>query len=153
MRLHGLSMLATLMAVAGCTARTAQRVANDRGAPPQLQALLDEAVSAGIPGISAAVATHDSVVWVGVAGKADLQTGAPVRPDMLFGVGSITKTFVAVVILQLAEEGRLDLNATAASLLGPAVEGIPNAKRATLAQLLNHTGGVPSWEDEPVWTG
>jgi D-alanyl-D-alanine carboxypeptidase len=141
MRRHGLAMLATLMVVAGC----------DRGAAPQLQAHLDEAVSAGIPGISAAVATRDGVVWVGVAGKADLQTGAPVRRDMLFGVGSITKTFVAVVILQLAEEGRLDLNSTAASLLGAAVEGIPNAKRATLAQLLNHTGGVPSWEDDPVW--
>jgi len=97
------------------------------------------------------MATRDSVVWVGVAGNADLQTGAPVRPEMLFGVGSITKTFVAVVILQLAEEGQLDLNATAASLLGTAVEGIPNAKRATLAQLLNHTGGVPSWEDDPAW--
>jgi CubicO group peptidase (beta-lactamase class C family) len=77
MRLHGLSMLATLMAVSACTTRTAHRVADDRGAAAELQGLLDEAVSAGIPGISAAVATRDSVVWVGVAGKADLQTGAP----------------------------------------------------------------------------
>jgi D-alanyl-D-alanine carboxypeptidase len=56
-----------------------------------------------------------------------------------------------VVILQLAEEGRLSLDSTAASYLGPAVAGIPNADRATLTQLLNHTGGVPSWEDDPVW--
>ncbi len=70
---------------------------------------------------------------------------------MLFGVGSITKTFAAVVILQLVEEGRLDLHATAASLLGVAVAGIPNADQATIAQLLNHTGGVPSWEDDPAW--
>lgn len=70
---------------------------------------------------------------------------------MLFGIGSITKTFVAVVTLQLAEEGRLDLNATAANLLGTAVRGIPNVDKATIAQLLNHTGGVPSWEDDPAW--
>jgi D-alanyl-D-alanine carboxypeptidase len=70
---------------------------------------------------------------------------------MLFGVGSITKTFVAVVILQLAEEGRLDLNATAESLLGSAVAGVPNVATATLGQLLNHTSGVPSWEDDPAW--
>jgi D-alanyl-D-alanine carboxypeptidase len=108
-------------------------------------------VAAGIPGIAAAVATRDSVVWSGVAGMADLEAGTPVRPNMLFGIGSITKTFVAVVILQLAQEGRLDLNATAGSLLGSAVDGIPNAEVATVAQLLNHTGGVPSWEDDPVW--
>lgn len=41
------------------------------------------------------------MVWTGVAGKADLQTGAPERPDMLFGIGSITKTFVMVVVLQM----------------------------------------------------
>jgi D-alanyl-D-alanine carboxypeptidase len=138
--------LASLIVVSACTAHTAER-----RAASELQALLDEAVSNGIPGISAAVATRDRVVWTGVAGMANLQTGAPVRSDMLFGVGSITKTFVAVVILQLAEEGRLDLNSTAALLLGAAVAGIPNADKATLAQLLNHTGGVPSWEDDPAW--
>lgn len=125
--------------------------ADHRSARSGLQILLNEAVSNGIPGISVAVATRDGVVWTGVAGKADVHTAAPVRSDMLFGMGSITKTFVAVVMLQLAEEGRLDLKATAASLLGSAVEGIPNADKATIAQLLNHTGGVPSWEDDPAW--
>lgn len=130
-------------------ARTLSR--EQRVAATELAELLDEAVSKGVPGISAAVATRDGVVWRGVAGKADLQSGEPVRPEQLFGVGSITKTFVAVVILQLVEEGRLDLNATAASILGAAVNGVPNADQATIAQLLNHTGGVPSWEDDPTW--
>jgi D-alanyl-D-alanine carboxypeptidase len=121
------------------------------GPASELQSLLEEGVAKGIPGIAAAVATSEGVVWSGVAGMADLESGTPVRPDMLFGIGSITKTFVAVVTLQLAEEGRLDLGATAGSLLGPAVDGIPNADRATVAQLLNHTGGVPSWEDDPEW--
>jgi D-alanyl-D-alanine carboxypeptidase len=121
------------------------------GAQSELQTLLDEAVGNGIPGISAAIATADGLVWTGVAGKADLKTGAPMHPDLLFGIGSITKTFVAVVILQLVEEGRLDLNVTAASLLGAAVEGVPNADKATIAQLMNHTAGVPSWEDNPAW--
>lgn len=143
--------LASLVVVSACTAGKAERSPDQRGAASELKALLDEAVASGIPGISAAVATGDSVLWTGVAGKTDLQTGAPVRPEMLFGIGSITKTFVAVVILQLTEEGRLDLNATAASLLGAAVDGIPNAEKATLAQLLNHTGGVRSWEDDPAW--
>jgi D-alanyl-D-alanine carboxypeptidase len=138
------TILASLVVVPSASAQQA-------GAGAALQALLEKAVAEGIPGISAGVATRNGVVWTGVAGRADLQTGTLVRPDMLFGVGSITKTFVAVVILQLAQEGRLDLNTTAASVLGSAVAGIPNADKATIAQLLNHTGGVPSWEDDPEW--
>ena len=152
------AILALSVALVGCdskqtrpTAQTSGISADQRGVQSGLQTLLNEAVSKGIPGISVAVATHEGLVFEGVAGKANLQTGTPVRSDMLFGIGSITKTFVAVVILQLAEEGRLDLKTTAASLLGAAVKGIPNANKATIAQLLNHTGGVPNWEDDPVW--
>ena len=129
------TILALIAALLGSTseqkkspAQTGGMGADHSSAASGLQILLDEAVSNGIPGISAAVATRDGVVWTGAAGKADLQTGAPVRSDMLFGMGSITKTFVAVVILQLADEGRLDLKTTAENLLGPAVEDIPNAR-------------------------
>lgn len=146
-----LPALVGLIAVSSCADRTTLDDADQSNAPFALQALLDEGVTQGIPGLSAAVATRDSVVWTGVAGLADIRGGVPVTSDMLFGIGSITKTFVAVVILQLAEEGRLDLDATSASVLGPAVSGVPNADKATIAQLLNHTGGVPSWEDDPSW--
>lgn len=143
--------LACLLIARACSKQNTITDPGQQGAGYELQALLDKAVRAGIPGITAALATRNGVVWRGVAGRADLQTGEPVRPDMLFGIGSITKTFIAVIILQLIEAGRLDLNATAQSLLGGAVEGVPNADKATIAQLLNHTGGVPSWEDDPSW--
>lgn len=121
-------------------------------AAARLQRLLEERVAYGSPGMSAAVVSGGQVVWTGTAGTADLKTGKPVTPDMLFGIGSITKVFVAVVVMQLAEEGRLDVNDTAAKLLDPAdVEGIANADTATLAHLLAHTSGIPSWEDDPVW--
>ncbi len=139
-----------LLVMSACTGLGAGNAAG-RSAASQLQLLLDTAVSHGIPGVSAAIATRKGIVWTGIAGEADLQSGAPIRPDMFFGMGSITKTFAAVVILQLVQEGKLDLNATPASVLGSAVAGIPNADKATIAQLLNHTGGVPSWEDDPVW--
>jgi D-alanyl-D-alanine carboxypeptidase len=139
-----------LLVISACAHRGAEDTASTDPAS-QLQSLLDSAVARGVPGISAAIATRNGVVWTGVAGKADLESGALLRPDMLLGMGSITKTFTEVVVLQLAQEGKLDLNATAASILGSAVAGIPNADKATVAQLLNHTGGVPSWEDDPVW--
>ena len=109
-------------------------------------------VTQGLPGASAAVATRQGVVWTGTAGAADLTTGRPLHEANLLGVGSITKTFVAVLVLQLSEEGKLPLQRTVQDVLGrAAVRGIPNADRATLAQLLDHTGGVPSWEDDSLW--
>lgn len=120
--------------------------------PQQLQAELDKAIAQGVPGVSAAIATRDGVIWTGAAGFADIKAKTPLTTDHLFGIGSITKVFVATVIMQLAQEGRLDLNRTAADILGPEVtKGLANADRATLAQLLNHTGGIPSWEDDPRW--
>ena len=121
-------------------------------ASAQLQRLLEARVASGSPGMSAAVVSDGRVVWTGTAGTADLATGTPVTTDMLFGIGSITKVFVAVVVLQLAEEQRLRVDDTAADILGPAaVQGIANADTATLAQLLAHTSGIPSWEDDPMW--
>jgi D-alanyl-D-alanine carboxypeptidase len=116
-----------------------------------LQKLLDAAVSEGIPGLSAALATSAGVMWSGTAGYANIQTGEPVRPDTLFGIGSITKTLVAVVVLQLVEEKRLRLEDTPSRVLGSAVDGIANADKATLAQLLSHTSGIPSWELDAAW--
>lgn len=138
------------MALAAIACKPAQSPPTESVAM-ELQTLLDEAVARGVPGISAAIADSSGVIWTGVAGQADVLAGTPIQPEMLFGIGSITKTFAAVVLLQLADEGRLDLTATAASILGPAVAGIPNADRASIAQLMNHTSGVPSWEDDPVW--
>jgi CubicO group peptidase (beta-lactamase class C family)/acetylornithine deacetylase/succinyl-diaminopimelate desuccinylase-like protein len=120
--------------------------------PQQLQAALEKAVEQGAPGVSAAIATRDGIIWTGTAGYADLKAKTPLTTSTLFGVGSITKVFVTTVIMQLSQEGRLDLNRTAADILGGEVtKGIANADRATLAQLLAHTGGVTSWEDDPRW--
>ncbi|MBC8155691.1 MAG: beta-lactamase family protein [Bacteroidetes bacterium] len=116
-----------------------------------LTAELQKIVDQGVPGISAAIATSQGVIWTGVAGCSNVVTRQPLHEANLLGIGSITKTFVAVVILQLVEEGKLSLNHTAQDVLGGMVQYIPNANQATLAQLMNHTGGVPSWEDDSLW--
>ena len=117
----------------------------------KLQDCLDCGVEEGLPGISAAIAGRAGLRWTGVSGLADINSHRYVRSDMLYGVGSITKTFIAVIVLQLAEEGHLQLHHTVADVLGAAAEGVPNAEFATIAQLLRHTSGVPSWEDNPTW--
>lgn len=117
-----------------------------------LKDALRQRVEAGMPSVSAAIATRCGVVWTGAAGEADIATHRPASASDLYGIGSITKTFVAVVVLQLVEEGKLRLDQTPAGILGQAVtQDIANAKTATLAQLMNHTSGIPSWEDAPRW--
>lgn len=125
--------------------------------PPQItqRVLKDDLqhwVDGGFPSLSVALATYCGVVWTGAAGYADVATRKPASPHNIYGIGSITKTFVAVVVLQLVEEHKLRLNDTPAAILGrSSVKDIPNTATATIAELMNHTSGIPSWEDSPRW--
>jgi len=116
-----------------------------------LHELLEQAVASGIPGVCIALATRAGVIASDVAGWSCLQTHDRLQSDQLFGIGSVTKIFVAVIILQLAEEGRLELNTTPAAILGQLTDDISNAQAATIVELLNHTSGVPSWENDSQW--
>lgn len=110
---------------------------------------LVQGIAMGIPGLSVAIGTGDSLAWTGTAGYSDLLRKVPVKTGDRFGVGSITKTFVARVILQLAEEGRLNPNRTAADYLDlEIVRNVPNSNKATLRRLSNHQSGIPTWESQ-----
>lgn len=77
-------------------------------------------------------------------GVADVRSQAPVRPDSRFRIGSMTKTFVASVVLQLVGERRIVLDAPVERYLPGVVRGHGNDGRAmTVRQLLQHTSGVP----------
>ncbi|HZX09757.1 MAG TPA: serine hydrolase domain-containing protein, partial [Acidobacteriota bacterium] len=117
-----------------------------------LQDALDCGIALGIPGISVAIGEGDRLVWTGTAGYSDLSRKIPVKPHDRFGIGSITKTFVARVILQLVEEGLLELDKTPVDYLDlDIVRRVPNTDKATLRQLLNHQSGIPTWEFQPDW--
>jgi D-alanyl-D-alanine carboxypeptidase len=117
-----------------------------------LRADLATGLARGMPSISIAIATRQGVIWSDAMGYADLSRRSLAHTGYLYGIGSITKMFVACVIEQLVDEGRLSLDATGSELLGnEVVAGIPNAAAATVRQLLDHTSGVPSWEFDPEW--
>ncbi|MGW3228825.1 serine hydrolase domain-containing protein [Kitasatospora sp. NPDC001095] len=81
------------------------------------------------------------------AGVGDLATGAKVPVDGQVRIGSTTKTFTAVVVLQLVGEGRIDLDAPVDAYL-PGVargEGV-DGRGVTVRQLLRHTSGLPDYE-------
>lgn len=96
-----------------------------------------------VPGAGLALVRKDAVEWAGGVGSADLQSGAPVTADTHFRVGSVSKTFVAMALVQLAEEGRLNLDARVADL-APELR-IENRFADThplrVAHLLEHTAG------------
>ncbi|MFD5428681.1 serine hydrolase domain-containing protein [Streptomyces sp. NPDC127084] len=111
---------------------------------------LEAAVAEGVPGALAQAARTGRPAWNGEAGVADRTTGRERRPEDRFRVGSITKTFVATVILQLEAEGRLSLDDTVERWLPGLVRGNGNDGRAiTLRQLLNHSSGIYSYTEDP----
>ncbi|KAJ3499191.1 hypothetical protein NLG97_g547 [Lecanicillium saksenae] len=115
----------------------------------RLEAILANSIAAGAPGLSATIATADKC-WNLTAGSVD--GAAPVEPSHVFGVGSITKVVVAVVVFQLIEEGKLQMSDTVGKLLSPSLyTAIENAASATVARLLSHHAGIDSWEDDLVW--
>ncbi|MFD6171185.1 serine hydrolase domain-containing protein [Streptomyces coeruleorubidus] len=79
--------------------------------------------------------------WCGTSGVADINTRRPVTVRDKVRIGSITKVFVATVVLQLVAEGRVDLDAPVRRVL----PGLLPARFAavTVAHLLNHTSGLP----------
>lgn len=81
-------------------------------------------------------------------GLANLDLGVPVSPDHLFEIGSVTKQFTAAAILRLAEAGRLSLD----DPIGRFLPDFPTGEATvTLAHLLHHTSGVPSYTEMEEW--
>ncbi|MCI3239235.1 MULTISPECIES: serine hydrolase domain-containing protein [Streptomyces] len=99
-------------------------------------------VKEGVPGVTL-TARDGHGAWSTTAGVGNLRTKAPRSADDRYRVGSITKTFVSTVLLQLEAEGRLSLDDTVDKWLPGKVSGHGHDGRAiTLRMLLNHTSGV-----------
>ncbi|MEU6741305.1 serine hydrolase domain-containing protein [Streptosporangium sandarakinum] len=101
---------------------------------------LDAVREAGMYGLYSAV-RDGGAHWSGAAGVADVRTGRPADPRMLHRIGSITKTFTAVAILQQAGRGRIDLDAPVARYLPGLIPG-ERGRKITVRMLLNHTSGI-----------
>lgn len=122
---------------------------NAPATPETLQRTLDQLRErSGAPGVSAGIVLEDGTV-IGIAsGLADTATREPMRPSSLLLQGSVGKTYVAAVALQLVQEGRLDLDAKVAVYLGdePWFAQLPNHADVTVRQLMNHTSGIVRYE-------
>ena len=97
-------------------------------------------------GVAVAVVRDGSPVWFFGHGDADVGSKEPITEDTVFRIGSITKTFTAIAVMQLREQGLVDLDAPASDYLRTfrLIPANPSF-RPTVRQLLTHTGGVGYW--------
>lgn len=111
---------------------------------PALEALMDyaraELAAVGLPGMTLAVTDAEGFTAVLGLGWADVDQRIPVRPEHFFQIGSISKSFVALTVLALADQGRIDVDAPVARYLPDAA--LP-AEPITVTQLLSHVSGLP----------
>ncbi|MGC1379786.1 MAG: serine hydrolase domain-containing protein [Candidatus Baltobacteraceae bacterium] len=108
----------------------------ERGAAEHLSAL----------SLSVSLAQNQPAINV-TAGTTRYGTGRPVTPADLFQIGSNTKAFTAVAVLQLEAQGRLSIDAP----IGKYLPQYPKYAKLTLRQLLSMTGGIESYDNLPAW--
>ncbi|MEL6924055.1 MAG: serine hydrolase [Bacteroidota bacterium] len=112
-----------------------------------LQATIDSILQQhDIPGAQVVIVSRDSVLWKQNFGLADLATKQPVTDETMFRIGSVTKSFIAVSVMQQVEHGKLKLNIPLRNLAPEIPFSNPWADQhpITIAHLLEHTTG---WDD------
>ncbi|MEL6406847.1 MAG: serine hydrolase domain-containing protein [Chloroflexota bacterium] len=120
--------------------------------PDDLTELLEDYVFDDEPSVVLYVDTGDEA-WIGVAGLADLDNETPADTDDLYRIGSITKPMTATIILQLVDEGVIDLDAPMSDYLPDSldIDRVENADIATVRQMLQMTSGIFSYTDSDAF--
>ncbi|MFE0045569.1 serine hydrolase domain-containing protein [Streptomyces albireticuli] len=137
--------------VGGAAVAPAGAATQGKGSHAATQAALDGLVAAGMPGVAAGTWTPKET-WSGSAGYADTATKRERTAGDHFRAGSITKSFVATVLLQLEAEGKLSLDDSLERRLPGVVKGNGyDPDKITIRQLLNHTSGVHDMVYTPEW--
>jgi D-alanyl-D-alanine carboxypeptidase len=135
----------------GCTSGASAAHQHDDQIQIQLRRDADAITALGVTGVQARLVAPDGRNRTVTGGVADLTTRRPVPGNGYFRIASVTKAFVATVILRLAGDGRLSLDDTVERWLPGVVSGNGNDGHViTIRQLLQHTSGIH--DDYPDYT-
>jgi CubicO group peptidase (beta-lactamase class C family) len=104
--------------------------------------LLSEQFKPNETGCAVLVAQKGNVIYKKAFGIADIELNVPMQPNMVFRIGSITKQFTAVCILQLMEQGKLGLQDDITKFIP---DYPTQAYKITIEHLLTHTSGIQSY--------
>jgi D-alanyl-D-alanine carboxypeptidase len=118
----------------------------------QLQSVIDKYSGRELPGVSVAVYTEDEGWWTGSGGYAKVESQTPMRSDHLQYIQSISKTYFAVAILKLREQGLINIDAPVVTYLPASIiSGIRHIEKVTVRMLLNHTSGIAEYVSDPEY--
>jgi CubicO group peptidase (beta-lactamase class C family) len=101
--------------------------------------------SDSVPGAAVLIARDGKILFDKGYGNANIEKGIPVKTDIKFRIGSITKQFTAAAILHLQEQGKISVSDT----LSEYIPGFPRGNEVTIYQLLTHTSGIHSFTNRP----
>jgi CubicO group peptidase (beta-lactamase class C family) len=149
----GIGLVTGLLGLSGASAQS-------QGQPTekQIAAVFDGLATDKTPGLAVLVKKNGSVVFERGYGLKELRTGARIDTKTNFRLASVTKQFTAMSVMLLVHDKKLGYETT----LGQIFPEFPEyGKKITVRQLLNHTGGLPDYEDlmdakekekGPIWS-
>lgn len=113
----------------------------------QIDKDLAAVTAGGVPGVALVIRDGGDKTRI-ASGVSNVITGTPMKMNDKVRIGSISKTYVSVVVMQLVAEGKLSLDDNLQQHL-PGI--VPKAAKITVRQLLSHSSGIPNYEDHPSY--
>ncbi len=128
---------------------SSQEINSDYSKAKSIQPVIDQLVTEGIPGCALAIYSEEGW-WTSAAGVAKIENNTPMESCNLQYLQSVAKTYMAVGILKLYEQGKIDLQAPMTTYLPEKyARYITDGDRVTMQMLLNHTSGIAEYNFQP----
>ena len=128
-----------------------QKNASSFSKGPELKKLMDELTQNGVPGCTTAVYS-DEGWWEYASGFSKVEDKTLMQTCNLQYLQSVSKTYMAVAILKLREQGKIDLDVSMKEYLPVKYQQyLPEIDSVTIRMLLNHTSGLPEYNFQPAY--
>ena len=145
--LHSVLTLVLLVGAHSWVAAQTARL-SDENLALAVNEILEKTYKPDEPGAAVIVVRDGKVILRKGYGKANMELGVAIEPDMVFRIGSVTKQFTAVAVLMLAQQGKLSLEDDITKFLP---DYPTKGQRITVEHLLTHTSGIKSYTSLPEW--
>lgn len=142
------SILVFLLLIGSFPAAARTSKPSDAEIAKAIDEFLTKTFKADEPGASVIVVKEGKVIFRKGYGKANMELGVPIEPNMVFRLGSITKQFTAASIMMLAERGKLSITDDITKYLP---DYPTQGHKITIEHLLTHTSGIKSYTSMPEW--
>ncbi|WP_298753953.1 serine hydrolase [uncultured Psychroserpens sp.] len=116
----------------------------------KIQSIIDKATDGKLQGVLISIESPEYGKWIGKSGYANTKTNTLIDKNAIFSLASIGKTYTATAVLKLVEDGKLQLDDKIEDYLPrEIIEGLPNAEKVNIRNLLGHTSGFYNYNSNP----